>query len=123
RTDDARALPPDDLNANALCIDLKCAAPPIVAPVAPAVVPFVFGPGLDEIFHPHLLEFAIAKDEVSRDDLIAKRTADLRDAKRRLLAHRLLHVLEVYKDALCRFRTQIGRGRAVLHGTDTCAEQ
>ena len=74
--------------------------------------------GRHEVLHLHLLELAHAEEEVPRRDLVAEALADLRDAERRLHAHRVGHVLEVDEDALRRLGPQ-ERGRAlVLHRAD-----
>src|SRR6185437_8577597 len=68
----------------------------------------------DEELHLHLLEFARSENEVTWRDLVTKRLSDLRDPERNLLARRLLHVQEVDVDALCRLRSQVDDGCALL---------
>ena len=74
--------------------------------------------GRHEELHLHLLELARAEDEVAGRDLVAERLADLRDAERRLLARRRLHVGEVDEDALRGLRAQVRDRRVVLHRAD-----
>ena len=54
---------------------------PVPADLPPILEPLVLAARLHEELHLHLLELAHAKDEVRRDDLVAKRFADLRDAE------------------------------------------
>ena len=75
-----------------------------------------------EELHLHLLELTGAEDEVARGDLVAERLADLRDAERRLLAGRGLHVLEVDEDALGRLGAQVRDRGVVLHRADVGLE-
>ena len=84
----------------------------------PIRVPVVIRAGLAEKFQLHLLELALAKDEVSGRNLVAVRLADLGDAKGQPQPRRIEHVLEVYKHALGGFGTQIGNGRIILHRAD-----
>ena len=71
----------------------------------------------NEELHLHLLELTRTEDEVPGSDLVAERLADLCDAKRRLLARKLEHVLEVDEDALGSFWTQVDRGSGFFDGT------
>ncbi len=95
---------------------------PAEALLAPVLVPLLRVFGRDEELHLHLLELTGAEDEVARRDLVAERLADLRDAERRLLARRRLHVLEVDEDALRGLRAQVRDRRVVLHRTDVGLE-
>src|SRR5690242_13749950 len=75
----------------------------------------VFGVGLDEILHLHLLKLARAQNEIARRDLVPERFTDLRNSKRQLAPHRSLHAEKVDKDSLRSFRAQIReRGWIVL---------
>src|SRR5438105_3688847 len=71
-----------------------------------------------EVLHLHLLELARSEDEVAGGDLVAERLADLRDPERELLSRRLLDVLEVDEDGLCRLRPEPGDGCGVLDRSD-----
>ena len=87
---------------------------PLHTELLPLFEPLHVRARLDEELHLHLLELARTENEVARRDLVPERLADLRDAERHLLAHALLYVQEVHKDALRRFRTQIHDARALL---------
>ena len=80
---------------------------PLMAEVLPIREPFKLGTRFAEEFQLHLLKFARAENEVARCNFIAERFADLRNAERQLLARAALNVLEVYKDALRGFGTEI----------------
>lgn len=80
---------------------------PVEAGLLPALEVLHVRARLDEELHLHLLELTRAEREVARRNLVAERLADLRDAKRHLLARGLLHVQEVHEDALRRFRAQV----------------
>ena len=79
----------------------------------PVLVPLVVCARLDEELDLHLLELAVAEDEVARRDLVAERLADLGDAEGQLLAPRLLTIGEVDEDALRRLRAA-GRSRRIV---------
>ncbi len=66
-----------------------------------------------EELHLHLLELPHAEYELTCDDLVAERLADLRDTERQLHASGLLHVEKVDEYALRRLGTQIYRRRTV----------
>src|SRR5205823_7429917 len=91
------------------------AAVPLHALLFPIFEPLLVRAWLDEKLHLHLLEFASSKDEVSWRDLVAERLADLGDAERHLLTHRLLHVEKVHIDALRRLWPQEDLGRRVFY--------
>src|SRR5450755_2778679 len=74
--------------------------------VDPVLMPLFVAARLDEELHLHLLELARAEDEVSRRDLVAETLTLLRDAERRLLARRLLHIQVVDENALRRLGSQ-----------------
>ena len=86
---------------------------PAAALVDPVAVPLLRLGRRHEELHLHLLELAHAEEEVAGRDLVAEALADLRDAERRLHAHRRRDVLEVDEDALRRLRPQ-ERARGVL---------
>ena len=50
--------------------------------------------GLDEVLHLHLLKLTGAEKEILRVDFVAKRLANLRDAKGNFLARGFHHVFE-----------------------------
>ena len=77
---------------------------------------------LDEKFQFHLLELARAEGVIARSDLVAKRLADLRDAKRHLLPRGFEHVLELRENGLRGFRAEIGNCRVILHRADVGLE-
>src|SRR6266516_1647077 len=77
---------------------------------------------MDEELHLHLLELAVAKDEVARRDLVAEALPYLRDPERELAARDGRHVVEVDEDALGRLWSQIGDRRGVLDRTDVGLE-
>src|SRR5437762_12438665 len=60
-----------------------------------------------EIFHLHLLKLARAENEITGRNFVAKRFADLRDAKRQLASTGVQDVEKIYEDALRGFRTKI----------------
>src|SRR3984957_18482970 len=83
------------------------AAPPLHPLVTPERVPVAGGVGMAEELHLHLLEFATAKREVTRRDLVAKYLAHLRDAEWHLHAGGVNDILELHEDALCRLGPQV----------------
>ena len=97
----------------------RCQLRPLLDPV---LVPRRAVGRRHEELHLHLLELARAEEEVARRDLVAEALADLRDAERRLHAHRRDHVLEVDEDALRRLGTQIRARRVVGERSDVRLE-
>ncbi len=89
---------------------------PLVAGLAPVLVPLAGLVRRDEELHLHLLELTGAEHEVARRDLVAERLADLGDAERRLLAAGVQHVGEVEEHALRGLGAQVGLGRGALDG-------
>ena len=81
---------------------------PLVAPIAPVLVPVGRRLRMAEELDFHLLELARAEGEVARRDLVAKALADLRDAERNADPRAVDHVLEVDEDALGRLGAQKG---------------
>mmetsp|Transcript_3897 Transcript_3897/g.11976 ORF Transcript_3897/g.11976 Transcript_3897/m.11976 type:complete len:334 (-) Transcript_3897:71-1072(-) len=75
--------------------------------------------GLDEVLDFHLLKLSRPKDEVAGRDLVSKRLADLRDAKRHLGSGGAGHVLEIHEDALGR----LGPEERVGAGVGLCADR
>src|ERR1700732_1506667 len=84
----------------------------------PVLVQLAVAPRLAEVLHLHQLEFAQAKDEVTRGDLVAKSLALLGDAERQPAACRIDHVRKVHEHALSRLRTQQDLRSVLLDGTD-----
>jgi hypothetical protein len=80
---------------------------PISAEVAPIRKPFHILARFAEKLQLHLLEFPGTEGEVAGSDLIPKAFSNLPDSKRKLFAHRTLHVFKIHEDALGRFRTKI----------------
>ena len=76
----------------------------------------------DEKLNLHLLEFSRAKNEVAGRYLVAKRAADLRDAKRQLAICAVENVFEVDEHTLRSFRSQISQARFILNRTDRRSE-
>ena len=72
--------------------------------------------GLDEELHLHLLEFAHAENELTRDDFVSERLADLGNAERQLHAAAFLHVEVVHENALRRFGPQVNDAAVAAHG-------
>ena len=62
---------------------------------------------LTEELHFHLLEFPDTENEIAGCDLVTEGLAYLTDTERNLLSGRSLYILEVYKNTLCCFRTEI----------------
>ena len=81
----------------------------------PVLEPLHLVGGRHEILELHLLELAQAKDGVARRDLVAKRLADLRDAKGRAHPRRVEDVGEVDEDPLGGLRPQVDLRARVLH--------
>ena len=87
---------------------------PVAAEGTPVVEPLKVRAGHAEEFQLHLLEFQHAEDEVTGRDFVAEGLANLRDARRKLLARGAHDVLEVDEDALRGLRAQIQLGGGVL---------
>src|SRR5438132_2253140 len=81
----------------------------------PVLEPLHLVGGRHEILELHLLELAEAKDGVARRDLVAKRLADLRDAKGRAHPRRVEDVGEVDEDPLGGLRPQVDLRARVLN--------
>ena len=92
--------------------------PPVEAVLDPAVVPLLVGARHDEVLHLHLLELAVAEDEVPWRDLVAEGAADLGDAERQLPPGCRENVLEIHEHALRGLGTQVHHGCFVLDGAD-----
>ena len=80
---------------------------PLLAERTPVVEPLQVLAGLAEEFQLHLLKFADTEDEVAGGDFVAEGFANLRDARRKLLARGAHDVGEVDEDALRGFGTQV----------------
>lgn len=80
---------------------------PLLAERTPVVEPLQILAGLAEEFQLHLLKFADTEDEVAGGDFVAEGFTNLRDARRKLLAHGAHDVGEVDEDALRGFGTQV----------------
>ena len=91
-------------------------AMPRHALLLPVLEPLHIRAGLDKELHLHLLEFTSSKNEVPGRDFIPEGFADLGDAERHLLTHRLLHVEKVHINTLRRFRAQEDLRRRVFDG-------
>src|SRR5207244_11238340 len=72
--------------------------PPAESVLNPAIVPLLVGAWHDEVLHLHLLELAVAEDEVAGRDLVAERAADLGDAEGELAAGSGEEVVNVGQD-------------------------
>ena len=82
---------------------------PVVAGIDPFLMRALVFAGPDEVFHLHLFEFARAENEVAGRNFIAKRFANLRDAKGQLAAARRQDVCKVDEDTLRCFRAEISQ--------------
>ncbi len=98
------------------------ASVPVVAFVAPVVIPFFVVAGPDEEFHFHLFEFERPVSERFGGDFVAEGLADLGDAEGEFAPHGLLDVFEVGEHALGGFGPQVGFVAAGAEGTDVGAE-
>ena len=87
---------------------------PVMAERAPIVEPLKVRAGLAEEFQLHLLELADAEDKVARSDLVTEGLTDLTDAEGQLFPGGTLDIVEVHKDALCRFGTEVHSVLGVL---------
>ena len=88
---------------------------PLVAPIAPVLVPGERLAGVAEELDLHLLELAGAEGEIPRRDLIAEALADLGHAEGNAHARAVQHVLEVDEDALGRFGAEKDLAALVAH--------
>ena len=91
--------------------------------VDPVLVPFLIGSGLNKELQFHLLKLAGAENEVPGRDLIAERLADLGNPKRRLLTRRSHDIVEVDKDSLRGFRSQVVQALFIVDGTKIGLEE
>src|SRR3954469_14874604 len=73
----------------------------------PVLIPITFAARAHEKLHFHLLKLAHTEDKLTRYNFVAKCFTNLCNAKRYLHTRTLLHVEEVYKNALCRFGAQV----------------
>src|SRR5262249_18590378 len=68
-----------------------------------------------EVLDLHLFELASSKNEVAGRDLVAKRFADLRDAEGQLTIRRVENILEVHKNALRSFGSEVSEAGLILN--------
>ena len=80
---------------------------PVAAERPPVIKPLQIRIRLAEKLQLHLLELTRTEGKVSGCDFIPERLADLSDSERNFLSGRTLHVLEIDKNALRGFRTEI----------------
>ena len=71
-----------------------------------------------KVFHFHLFEFAGAEDRILKDDFVAERFSDLRNAERNLHPVRLNDIFKIDEDALTGFRAQVYDGRVAFDGAE-----
>ena len=90
---------------------------PVVAPVAPVLVPRERLSRMTEELHLHLLKLARTEGEVARSDLVAEALPNLSDAERNLHSARIADVLEVDEHPLRGLGTQEGHVLFAAHGT------
>ena len=79
----------------------------IAAVCTPIAEPFKIGSGFAEEFKLHLLKFADAEDKITGGNLITERFTDLTDTEGNLFAGGSLNGLEIDKNSLSRFGTQV----------------
>jgi len=87
---------------------------PLVAEIAPVREPLEVGARFTEKFQFHLLEFTCPECKIARGNLVAERFADLADAERDLAPGGALDILEIDKNALGGFWTQVELGAGVF---------
>src|SRR5438876_10615816 len=87
-----------------------------MAGINPLLMRFLVVSGSDELFHLHLFKFARPKNEVAGRDLIAKRLANLSDAKGKLAPAGSQHIQKIDEYPLGRFRTKINKRRRIVFG-------
>ena len=80
---------------------------PVAAERPPVIKPLQIRIRLTEELQLHLFELTRTEGKVSGCDFIPERLADLSDSERNFLSGRTLHVLEIDKNALRGFRTEI----------------
>jgi len=90
----------------------------VAAITSPEVEPFQVGTGLAEEFQFHLFEFADTENEVAGCDLVTEGFTDLCDAEGYLAARGSLNILEVYKNTLCGFGTEVDLACRVFGNAD-----
>src|ERR1700679_3722762 len=91
---------------------------PLEPRLPPVGVPILRLLGTTEVLDLHLLEFARAKGEVARIDLVPKALANLSDSKRKLDAPRVDDVLEIGENPLRRLGAEIGDVRFAFESPD-----
>mmetsp|Transcript_9097 Transcript_9097/g.19667 ORF Transcript_9097/g.19667 Transcript_9097/m.19667 type:complete len:208 (-) Transcript_9097:943-1566(-) len=74
--------------------------------------------GGDKVFDFHLFEFSRSENKVSGSDFVSEGLSHLGNPKGDLLAGGVENVLEIDKDTLSGFRSQVGNVLAVNGGTD-----
>ena len=84
----------------------------------PVIEPFEVSSGLTEEFKLHLFEFTCTENEVSGCYFVSEGFTDLCNTERYLFTRGTLNILEVYKNTLCCFGTEIYLVRAVFGNTD-----
>src|SRR5690242_14997651 len=75
-----------------------------------------------KIFQLHLLELTGSESEIARIDFVPERFPDLRDAEGQFFARNVENILELNKDRLRCFGTQIGDTRFVFGCADVSLE-
>src|SRR3989344_6264389 len=75
-----------------------------------------------KVFYLHLLELAQAKKEIAGGNLVSKRLAYLRHAKRKLGMKRINNIFEIHKHSSCRLWSQIRNSTFVFRSSDVRLE-
>src|SRR3989344_7984174 len=74
-----------------------------------------------EIFYFHLLKFSVAKDKITRRNLISESLTDLSDTKRQCRMMGINHVFKIDKNTLRSFWTQV-RSYSLFSSTHSSLE-
>ena len=80
---------------------------PTQAELFPMFEPFQFLTRTNEELHLHLFEFTHTENKLTSNDFISKGFTYLANTKRHLHSTGFLHIKEIDKNTLCRFRTEI----------------
>ncbi len=96
-----------------LCLRRTQSQMPSHPRIGPLLIPVELSARAYEKLHFHLLEFSHTENELTGYDFISEGLSDLCDAERNFHPSRLLHIEEVHKNPLSRFRTEVN-GRSVF---------
>ena len=90
---------------------------PFNAEFSPIGKPLQIGIRFTEELHFHLFKLSCSESEIAGCNLISERLTDLTYPKRNFLSGSTLHIFEIDKNSLCRFRSEVYRVFVIFRNT------